>query len=176
VTLTLMFLAAVAAANPFRAAAASPACDRVRAVFVGVVATSLAVVAAAAASGPLLDAIDVTGPSARIAAGIAIAAVAAKDLFASPPAAEPGLSGWKAGIVPLALPVMFSPALALIAIAGASDRGVVVTTIVLLVALLLAGLAAIRPPNRGMRSLVGVVGVLGMAVGALVVLDGVYSI
>jgi small neutral amino acid transporter SnatA (MarC family) len=169
-------LSAIAAANPFRAAAASPTSDRLRAVFVGVVVTSIAVVAAAAGSGPLLDAIDVTGPSARIAAGIALAAVAAKDVFASPPKAEPGLSGWKAGIVPLALPVMFSPALALIAIAGASERGVVVTTLVLLVALVVAGLAALRPPSGGLRRFVGIVGVLGIAVGALVVLDGVYSI
>jgi small neutral amino acid transporter SnatA (MarC family) len=175
-TLTLLLLAAIAAANPFRVASASPTPDRLRAVFVAVVVTSLAVVAAAAASGPLLDAIDVTGPSARIAAGIALAAVAAKDVFASPPEAEPGLSGWRAGVVPLALPVMFSPALALIAIAGGSDRGVIATGLVLFAALLVAGLAALRPPNRGLRGLVAVVGVLGIAVAALVVLDGVYSI
>ena len=63
----------------------------------------------AVVSGPLLDLVDVTGPSARIAAGIALLVVCAKDVFAPPPTAEPALAGWRAGLVPLAFPVVFSP-------------------------------------------------------------------
>ncbi len=175
-TLTLLVLAAIAAANPFRAASASPAGDRAPAVVVASSVSIGAVIVLAITSGPVLDTIDVTGPSARIAAGIALVAVSLRDVVAPPPKPEPGLAGWKAGLVPLTVPATFSPALAILAVAAGADRGVAVTTIAIAPALALAALAAMRPPTRGLRPAAAIVGGFGAAIAAFVVLDGIYSI
>jgi small neutral amino acid transporter SnatA (MarC family) len=175
-TVTLLVLASLAAANPFRAASASPTDDRPRAVAVAFSVSTLAVIVLAVTSAPMLDTIDITGSSARIAAGIALVAVSLKDVLTAPPKPEPALTGWKAGIVPLTIPATFSPAMALLAIAGGADRGAVVATAAIVPALLVAAVAALRPPPRGLRTAVVFVGAFGAAVAAFVVLDGVYSI
>lgn len=175
-TMTLLVLASIAAANPLRAAAASPAQDRGAIAAVTAAVVGALVLVCAIVSGPLLDAIDVSGPSAGIAAGVALLAVCAKDLFARPPAAEPALAGRRAGIIPIALPVVFSPALALVAMAGADDRGVVLALAAAVPAVALAAAAIARPPRRGLRGWLASVATAGVGVAVLMVLDGVYSI
>lgn len=175
-TLTLLVLASIAAANPFRAASASPDVDRARVAVVAVVAVAGALIAAAVLSGPFYDVIDLSGSSARIAAGVALVAVCLRDLLGSPPTSEPALAGWKAGMIPLGFPVILSPALVLIAMAGAVDRGVVLAVAATLPALGLVALAVSAPPTRGTRWALSVIAVVGTALGALTVLDGVYSI
>ena len=65
---------------------------------------------------PLLDALDVSEPSFRIAAGIVAALAGAVDLFRRPPAPEPALPGWRAALVPVAIPVVARPALLVLAL------------------------------------------------------------
>ena len=176
-TLTLLVLAMVTAANPFRALSARPTGPTAPALLAAVGTTGLLVIGSAAISGPLLELVDVTGPNARIAAGIALLVVALKDVFAAPPGPEPALGGWRAGVVPLAFPVIFSPALALLAVAGASERGVplaVAAAVIAVAPVVLVLLAA--PRSTPLRPLVAAVGVAGTGVAALVVLDGVYAI
>ena len=65
--------------------------------------------AAAAVGGPLLEALDVSDPSFRIAAGIVAVLAGAADLFRRPPAPEPALAGWRAALVPVAIPWWRAP-------------------------------------------------------------------
>jgi len=142
------------ALNPARAAFAVPRAGRSRRTVVGVAAGGvviggLAVCAAAAAADPLLDALDVSQPSFRIAAGIVAALAGAADLFRRPPPAEPALAGWRAAIVPVAVPVVARPALLVLAVGAGADRSVLVSAAAMLAGVaLLTGLAA-RCPTEG---------------------------
>lgn len=175
-TVTLLILAMVAAANPFRARSARPAAEIRATTAVALGATLVLVLVSALVSGPLLDLVDVAGPSARIAAGIALLVVALKDLFAAPPTPEPALSGRAVGLVPLAFPVIFSPALALLAVAGGAERGVAVAVGCGALALAPTALALLVMPDRQLRAATAAVGGFGAGLAALVVLDGVYAI
>ncbi|MEM7140635.1 MAG: hypothetical protein AAF548_06330 [Actinomycetota bacterium] len=172
-TLTLIALAFAVSLNPFRAAAATPDDDRRGAVGLALVATLALVTAVGWLAGPILDAVGVTGASARIAAGIAMLAIALRDVVTAP-SAEPALPGIRAGLVPLAFPVLFTPAVAMLAIAAADDRGVLAASAMALPGLVLVGIAAVV--GLGRRSLVALGGGLAAVVAALVVLDGVYAI
>ena len=124
--------ALVLALNPARAAFGVPRAGRSPRTVAGVAALGgaiggLAVCAAAAAGGPLLDALDVSEPSFRIAAGIVAALAGAADLFRRPPAPEPALPGWRAALVPVAIPVVARPALLVLALGAGADRGVLVS-------------------------------------------------
>ena len=176
-TLTLLVLAMIAAANPFRALAARPPGATGETVMAALTATMVLAWISAVLSGPLLDLVDVSGPNARIAAGIALLVVALKDVFAAPPTAEPALTGWRAGVVPLAFPVIFSPALALLAVAGAAERGVALALTATAIALVPVALAlSVAPAMRRVRAMTTFTGALGTGVAALVVLDGIYAI
>jgi small neutral amino acid transporter SnatA (MarC family) len=128
----LWAVALVLALNPVRAAFAVPSAGRTRRAIVGMAAIGgviggLAVCAAAAAGATLLDALDVSDPSFRIAAGIVAALAGAADLVRRPPPAEPALAGWGAALVPVAIPVVARPALVVLALGAGADRGVLVS-------------------------------------------------
>jgi small neutral amino acid transporter SnatA (MarC family) len=119
--------ALVLALNPARAAFAIPRAGRSRRTVAGVAAVGgviggLGVCAAAAAGGPLLDALDVSDPSFRIAAGIVAALAGAADLFRRPPPPEPALAGWSAALIPVAIPAVARPALVVLALGAGADR------------------------------------------------------
>jgi small neutral amino acid transporter SnatA (MarC family) len=175
-TLTLLVLAYLAAANPFRVAAATkePPANNVLAVFAAtfIGATLLATLIAA----PILDLVEVTGSSARIAAGIALLAVALNDAITRPPSAEPGLAGAASGAIPLAFPIMFSPAVALLAIAATDDRGIGVALVGVIPALVVAVLLLRFAPLARARLYTSTVGLAGAGVAGLVALDGIYAI
>ncbi len=175
-TLTLFVLAMVAAANPFRALSAQPPDPSVGVRSAAIAVCLLLTGLAATLADPFLELVDVTGSSARIAAGVALVAVSLKDLLARPPTAEPALRGWRAGIIPLAFPVIFSPAVALLAVAGSADRGV--AFVMLGTALALLPLVGVLwwVPSRRARVGASVVGALGVGIAVLVVMDGVYAI
>src|ERR687895_260894 len=124
--------ALVLALNPARAAFGVPRAGRSPRTVVGVAALggvigALAVCAVAAVGGPLLEALDVSEPSFRIAAGIVAGLAGAADLFRRPPPSEPSLPGWRAALVPVAIPVGARPALLVLALGAGADRGVLVT-------------------------------------------------
>jgi small neutral amino acid transporter SnatA (MarC family) len=106
----------------------------------------LAVCLVAAAGDPLLDALDVSEPSFRLAAGIVAVVAGIADLFRRPPSPEPALPGWRAALIPVAVPAVARPALLVMAIGAGADRSVLVTLVSMVVAVaLLTGLAAWRP-------------------------------
>jgi hypothetical protein len=116
----------------------------------------------------------------RIAAGAVAAAVGLVDLVRRPPSAEPALGGWRAALVPVAIPLVVRPALVLAAIGAQADRGLGVVAAALLVGV--AGLAAATAlPAAGVGPRVGrwvaaLVGAAAAAAGVLLVIDGVLAV
>ncbi len=178
-TLLLLFLAAVTALNPVRAAAVVPAESDVRreAVAIGVAVVVMLVVGTAVLSGPVLGWLSVTGASSRIAAGVALVVTSLRDVFAPAAVMEPALPGRRAGLIPLAFPTLFTPAVAMLALSAGHERGVLLASVGLLPAVVIAGVVAFwLGPDPPRRPLISAVGLAGVAVGALMTLDGVYAI
>jgi small neutral amino acid transporter SnatA (MarC family) len=182
----LWALALVLALNPARAAFAVPRAGRPRGTVVGVAALGgvvggLAVCAAAAVGDPLLDVLDVSDPSFRLAAGIVAALAGAGDLFRRPPAPEPALAGRRAALIPVAVPAFARPALLLLALGAGADQGALVTAgaMAIGVALLIALVAAAPIDGPGGRALRWAGRLLGaglVAAGILLAVDGLLDV
>lgn len=175
--------ALVLALNPARAAFGVPRAGRaaVGVAAVGGVIGGLAVCFAATIGGPLLDALDVSEPSFRIAAGLVAVLAGAADLFRRPPAAEPALSGWGAVLVPVAIPVVARPALLALALGAGADSGVVVSAVAMAVGVaVLTALVAAWPAEgragRGLRWAGRVVAAALMACGVVLAVAGALAV
>ena len=132
----------------------------------------------AAVAGPLLRTIDVSAPTALIAAGIVVGLTALFDLLRPTAAALPAASGPGAAGAFVAL-VLVRPAVALLVLAVAADVGVGIGVGVAAAAAL-ASLAALRPLT-GQRSVWENLAVRAVAVVAIVgavdlVVDGIFAI
>jgi small neutral amino acid transporter SnatA (MarC family) len=182
----LWVAALLAALNPFRAVLGVPRGERdrrevARVAALGATAGALVVVAAALAVGAVLDAAEVSSPALRIAAGAVAAIVGGADLVRRPPPAEPALPGWRAALVPIAVPLTARPALVLLAMGARADRGwaVVAATLAVGVALL-AALAAYAPVDgpggRAGRWAGRVTAAALVATSILLVVDGIYDV
>jgi hypothetical protein len=116
----LWVVALLLALNPARAAFGIPRAWRSVAelAVIGGAIGALFVCVAAAVGDVLLDALDVSAPSAWTAAGIVAVLAGAVDLIARPPRPEPGLPGRLAALVPVAIPVVARPALLVLALAA----------------------------------------------------------
>lgn len=174
---TLIALAAVCAANPFRVAACAPSSPDIRrqAATVATLLSLAAVGLLAVLSEAILEALNVSGSSSRIAAGAAVLVVGIRDLFIQPPSSEPALQGWRAGIVPIAFPTILTPALAILAISAGSERGAATAVAVIGAAILVV--AVIAAGNIcGTYWRTASVGSAGVVVGTLLLLNGVTAI
>jgi len=174
---TLIALAAVCAANPFRVGACAPesAVARRQAVVVATAFTLFAVALSALLSDPILDLLNVSGSSSRIAAGAAVLIVGIRDLFAQPPSPEPALAGLLAGIVPMAFPSLFTPALAILAVSAGAERGAVTAIGIIGTAILSVGLIVVANV-RGTHWRAAAVGSAGVVFGTLLALNGVTAV
>ena len=126
--LVITFLAAV---NPARVRLGVPETGSARArpaVLGGGTLLGLGVVwALAAVSGPLLDWLEVTPETFRIAAGITAVLAAAVVLVSPRPADEPELPGWRAALWPVAFPRLAAPQVLVLAISTGAQEGVAAT-------------------------------------------------
>jgi small neutral amino acid transporter SnatA (MarC family) len=127
----LWALVLLVALNPARAAFGIPRAARSPRAALGLAALGgvlggLLVCAAGAAGDPLLDALDVSQPSFRIAAGVVAVLGGIADLFGRQPQPEPALAGWRAALVPVAIPLVARPTLVVLALGAGADRGVLV--------------------------------------------------
>jgi small neutral amino acid transporter SnatA (MarC family) len=174
------------ALNPCRAAFAVPRAGRSPRAVAGLAAAGgmiggLAVCAVAAAGAPLLDALDVSEPSFRIAAGIVAVLAGAADLFRRAPAPEPALAGWRAALIPVAIPVVARPALVVMALGAGADRGLLVSVGAMATGTaLLTGLAVGSPTEgpggRGLRWASRLLAAALVACGVIVAVDGVLDV
>jgi small neutral amino acid transporter SnatA (MarC family) len=170
----------VLALNPARAAFGVPRAER-SVVAAGGAIGGLLVCAAALAGGPLLDALDVSEPSFRVAAGIVAALAGAADLVRRPPAPEPALPGRRAALIPVAIPIVARPALLVLALGAGADRGVLVSAGAMVVGVaLLVGLTARWPTDgpagRALRWAGRVLAAMLVAGGVVLTIDGVVDV
>jgi small neutral amino acid transporter SnatA (MarC family) len=179
----LWVAALVLALNPARAAFGVPRGGRSPAAVAaaGAALGGLAVCAFAAVAGPLLDALDVSDPSFRIAAGVVGVVAGAADLVRRPPRPDPALPGWRAALVPVAIPVVLRPALLVLALAAGADAGVLVTAGAMAFGVaLLTGLAAACPidgaSGRALRWASRLLAAALVACAVLLVVDGLFAV
>ena len=106
-----------------------------------------------------------------------IAVVGVYDLFAGAPKPEPALGGWKAGLVPLAFPLLINPALGAAVLTAAADHGVATPIVATLVgAAILVALSMTTEHARVLRGAGRVVGAALVIVGIALAVDGVFSL
>jgi small neutral amino acid transporter SnatA (MarC family) len=178
--------ALVLALNPARAAFGVPRAGRsprtvVGAAAVGGLIGALGVCAVAAVGDPLLEALEVSEPSFRVAAGIVAGLAGAADLFRRPPPSEPALPGWRAALIPVAIPLVARPALIVLALGAGADRdvlasaGAMATGIALLIVLAAVGPTG-SPGGRVLRWASRLLAALLVACGVVLAVDGVLDV
>jgi small neutral amino acid transporter SnatA (MarC family) len=155
--------------------------DRAALAAIGGAMGAVAVCAAAAAGEPLLEALDVSAPSFRIAAGVLAAVLAVGDLWRGAPAPKPGLGGRRAALVPVAVPLVARPVLLVLALGAGADQSIAVTAAALVagVALLTALTAwcpADGPRARALRWAARLLAAGLLACGAILTIDGVLDV
>ena len=174
------------ALNPARAACGIPRDGRSSREVAGLAAFGgaiggLAVCAAAAVGDVLLDALDVSAPAFRTAAGIVAVLAGAADLLQRPPPPEPALAGRRAALVPVAIPVVARPALLVLALSAGADHRVLVSVGAMAIGVALAtGLAAGYPtegPGGRVLRWAGRLLAAGLvASGVLLAIDGILDV
>src|SRR5690606_3288484 len=137
----------------------------------------LAVVLAAAVSGPLLGALSVSAPNIQIAAGLVLLVRATVDA-ATPPGHEPArLDGRWNALVPVAFPLLIRPEVALLALAAGAQLGVARAAAIAAPAYLAAAVAlAVWRGARTARTVGVVLSVVGVAAAVDLVIDGVLAV
>jgi small neutral amino acid transporter SnatA (MarC family) len=183
VTLALLVVAAVLAVNAPRARSALRPDGALGVALLGSAGALAVLVPLAALAGALARAVHVSAPTARMGAGAALAVVGAAEALLPLPRPEPGLAGWSAALVPMAFPVLLTPAVGLVALTGSLDRGAPVAIAALTGALATVPLVAavLRPgtsplADRTSAALARVLAVGLVAVGIALVLDGVFDV
>ena len=179
----LWAVALLLALNPARAAFGVPRTGReiTWLCLVGGAIGGLAVCIFAALGDPLLDALDVSAPAFRIAAGVVALLAGATDLVRRPPSPDPALPGRRAALVPVALPLVARPILLVIALSAGADQGVVVSLAAMIVgvAILTALSTRVSPDGSSGRTLRWAARLLAaglIACGALLTIDGILSV
>ena len=110
-----------AALNPVRRRSELPP-DR-KQVAVGASIAFAAFMALGLAGGSLLDGLDITIPTFRVAVGLVLVVVAVKDLLTPLPQGGPVRPGWAGAVAPVFFPVLFRPEAALAAVLVGADAG-----------------------------------------------------
>ncbi|MGH9289979.1 MAG: MarC family protein [Acidimicrobiales bacterium] len=182
----LWLVALVAAANSGRVALGVPRRDRSRreiamVAAIGGVAGGLVVYLVSLASGPLLDAFDVSVPAFRIAAGTVAAIGGAITLVRPAPSPEPALPGRGAALVPVAVPLVAGPALVFLALSAHADRGAGVVALALAIAIGVLAIVATRVrvdgvSGRTLRWATRATAAAAVVAAVLLVIDGIFAV
>ena len=173
-------LTMLAAVNP--AAVAVVLWPRERGVIGAVAAAiTLGVVAGlAAASEPLLDALDVSGATFRVATGVVVGLAGARWLVfgAHPVDVDTPAGSWRRVAVPGLIPAFVTPQLVMAAMSTGADDGTFASIWTAAGALALAWIAMVLNKQRRLGWVVGTrfLGALGIAVAFALVVDGVKSV
>ena len=134
----------------------------------------------AAASRPLLDALDISPETFRIAAGFVLVIVAAWMIFVPVPDEEPVPVGAAAAVWPIAFPRVISPETITLALSTGASDGLGLTVAGLAVAnAVLLGLGWVRAgptSGRGLASIGRVLAVVLVLVGVWLAIQGVREI
>ena len=173
VPLTLLVVALVLALDPVRAGLAArragghrPATRRL--AVAGSAISLVVTVGAAAAGGPLLDALEVSAPTLRIGAGLVLLVTGVIDLVRpsgarrlsatdSARAEDAGATGPRSGLasalIPVAVPTMLRPAALVTALSAGADGGLALSALsALLAGVVVVTLAETTSSGRSERS------------------------
>jgi small neutral amino acid transporter SnatA (MarC family) len=185
-SVVLWALALLLALNPARAAFAVPREGRsrsevARVAVIGGAVGGLAVCVLAGVADGLSEALDVSAPAWRTAAGAVALMAGASDFLRRPPSAEPGLAGRGAALVPIAVPLVARPALLVLALGAGADHSVLVTAGAMVVGIAAMTALAVRVPTGGPggRVLGWAVRAMGAglaAAGVLLAIDGILAV
>jgi small neutral amino acid transporter SnatA (MarC family) len=140
----MLFVAVLAAVDPAgaRLAARRSGVDLPGAILGGAVIVLVAAGVLAGAGDAIVDWLSVRPESWRIAAGIVAGFTGVRRLVSGLPPAEPRTERVPA-LVPMAFPIMFTPTVATLAVAGGVDVGVAITAAAFAVGLALAAAAGV---------------------------------
>jgi len=129
----LLGIAYLAAVNPLRTRIGLPEDERGRGrmpvIAAGALLALAGVLALAGWSGPILDALEVSPETFRLAAGIVIAVAAMITLARPRPAEEPEAGGWLAAVWPVAYPRLLSAEVVALALTTGTKEGVAATLV-----------------------------------------------
>ncbi len=104
----------------------------------------------AAFARPVLDLVDISPATARIATGLLLAVTGILLVGWPMPTPEPSLPGGQAALVPVAFPTLLTPGLALLTLTASADHSALVALVVLAIALVtLPAMAMIPVAPRG---------------------------
>ena len=179
IRLFLIFLAAI---NPPAIALSTPALSsavRRRAVALALVVAGVIYILAALTAERFLDALDIAPETFRIAAAIVMAPAGMYAIFRARVAAESAEESWRAGVFPLAVPLLVSPAALAAAISIGVDDGAgkaaaaLAVPLVLAAGLAFAGAGRWRPAADGLARMLGA---LLVALAVALVVDGVRAV
>ncbi len=166
----LAVLLLVTAHNPPRRRAELT--NRPQVILAGGALTLAVLVILGGAGDSILDALDISAPTLRVAVGLVLAARGLLDLARRLPVPGDGLDGMKGAIVPVFFPVLLRPELALAAVSVAVDGGLGAMTFGAAVAL---GLVP-AVPRRYCRVLSVVASTLLVALAVDRIIDGVFAL
>lgn len=177
--MTAALIAFIVAVNPGAAARAftrDRRPDRPVALAMGWALATAVLVALAAASGPVLDAADLSTGTFRLGAGVVVGALGVRWLFLGGPdgIAEPDADRALAGYV--AFPVLLTPAAAVLAVSIGAVDGVVTAAVGAAAGTAIGALGLFlrrRIPSSVLAGLVRVVGAGAIVVGVDLGYDGV---
>lgn len=176
--LLVVFLAAVNPAGfALVAGGLTPERGRWLALAAGGVLTGMLVLAAVFGAERLLDFLEVAPESFRLAAGVVLMVVGVQVLWGLAPRPVAG-AGLAAGLFPVAIPLLASPATLAAAVSHSVDDGEAVTLAASLLALAVALLLAVRPPPaaRALDGLSRLTGALLVVIAAGLMVSGVRAI
>ena len=170
-------LAVLAAVNPAAVAVAvGPQKRPVVLAVAGAIAWALATFAAGT-SGAVLDALDVSPGTFRIAAGAVLGIVGGWWVAAGGRRVDDSGTGWGQLGVPFLVPVLVTPQLAMVSISAGVDHGTVVVSAAAAVSLALAVAAGVAGGQRmAWQAGARFVGALAVAVALALVVDGVQTV
>ncbi len=172
------WFAILTAVNPLAVAAEIGPPKRTVVLAVAAILTWALAFVGAVASRPVLDALDVTPETFRIAAGIVLVIVGVRWVAISAGrVADGGAEGWGQLLVPYLVPVLVTPHLAMVSISTGADEGVIVVTAAAGVSLALAlAAAAVRARTVVVDAGVRMVGAIAVAVALALIVDGVRAV
>lgn len=178
-------VAAVVTVNPLRVWPGAPGRSlrqRLGYASGGALAVLAAVLAVSDLSGLARDALGISAPTARIAAGAALIVVGVRDMVAGPARVEPALPGWKAAIVPVAVPHLFGPGLGVLVVSAGADLGPERAGAAIGIALAVTAMLMILPSPKGRAGARAVqagqalIGAAAVLIGAALAVVGVFDI
>jgi small neutral amino acid transporter SnatA (MarC family) len=167
----------VAAVNPLRLLGTVRGADPAGSTAGGLVSLA-GILLLAALSEPLLDGLDISEPTARVAAGLVAASAGLWHLIGPRPQAWEAASGLRSGLVPIAFPVLLRPEVALLAVSAGADEGVLSTAVAAAVGIAIGVLALRRSaePPRVARAGARLLGAVLVLLGIDLVVDGVLDV